>query len=312
MLNLDVQSKICGACCIISTVTLVIMIFSSFASLEVNEYGLDYSYISKSIGKKAYPGGIHFLGVGHSFIKYPKTVLNLDYSNHEGADYPPLKSRTSDGLEVILEISFQYKLEYESLYDLFHLYKDNYSKIFSSIAVNTLTQTATYYTAYNFFVDIQKIGVKMQEELNDVFKKNCFASIEFFQLRSVDLPNQFEEAIQVSEVKKQQIQLAQAEKSRTIVELETLKMSASFQKNVTINYALGDAQAIEMNGKAQSISMKNVQNVNTQQYKKLKKQLKLNNNQLLTYIKSKVVREYNGKGLAIALESPDKNQNIQK
>jgi len=53
-----------------------------------------------------YTGGFHFLGVGHSFIKYPKTVLNLDYSNHEGADYPPLKSRTNDGLEVILEISF--------------------------------------------------------------------------------------------------------------------------------------------------------------------------------------------------------------
>lgn len=103
------------------------MIISSFSSLEINEYGLDYSYISKKIGKVPYTGGFHFLGVGHSFIKYPKTVLNLDYSNHEGADYPPLKSRTNDGLEVILEISFQYKLVYEDLYPLFHLYKDNYS-----------------------------------------------------------------------------------------------------------------------------------------------------------------------------------------
>lgn len=95
-------------------------------------------------------GGIHFLGVGHSFIKYPKTVLNLDYSKHEGADYPPLKSRTSDGLEVVLEISFQYKLNYESLYDLFLLYKDNYSAIFSNIAIAALTENVSlFYLHYN-------------------------------------------------------------------------------------------------------------------------------------------------------------------
>lgn len=66
-------------------------------------------------------------------------MLNLDYSKHEGADYPPLRSRTLDGLEVVLEISFQYKLMYEDLYELYHMYKDNYSAIFSNIAINTLT-----------------------------------------------------------------------------------------------------------------------------------------------------------------------------
>lgn len=164
------------------------MIFSSFASLEVNEYGLDYSYISKKvlliiiiiitltfhpslvkISRKPLSGGIHFLGVGHSFIKYPKTVLNLDYSTQLGADYPPLKSRTSDGLEVILEISFQYKytlfvigsrlikyfkqnknrLTYEDLYELFNLHKDNYKYIFSNIAVNTLTETVRFPSTLN-------------------------------------------------------------------------------------------------------------------------------------------------------------------
>jgi len=79
-----------------------------------------------------------------------------------------------------------------------------------------------------------------------------------------------------------------------MVELDTLKMSAEFQKNVTIvslgafsyawtfskdltfllelwyfgifcikNYALGDAQAIEQGGKAEGTSLVNVQRVNT-------------------------------------------------
>jgi hypothetical protein len=49
----------------------------------------------------------------------------------------------------------------------------------------------------------------------------------------VDLPDKFENAIQLSEVKKQEIQKAYAEKNKTIVELETLRLSAEYQRNVT-------------------------------------------------------------------------------
>jgi len=61
------------------------------------------------VNSKAYIGGIHFLGVGHSFIKYPKTVQTIEFSEERAANGASIKSRTLDGLEVILEISFQYK-----------------------------------------------------------------------------------------------------------------------------------------------------------------------------------------------------------
>lgn len=47
------------------------------------------------------------------------------------------------------------------------------------------------------------------------------------------MPDKFENAIQLSEVKKQEIQKAYAEKNKTVVELETLRLSAEYQKNVT-------------------------------------------------------------------------------
>lgn len=92
---------------------------------------------------------------------------------------------------------------------------------------------ATKYTAYNFFVDRQQIGSAMQDALNEAYKAVCFASIDFFQLRSVDLPDKFENAIQLTEVKKQDIQKAQAEKNKVEVELETRKLAALYQMNVT-------------------------------------------------------------------------------
>lgn len=50
----------------------------------------------------------------------------------------------------------------------------------------------------------------------------------------VDLPDKFEEAIQLSEVKKQEIQKAYAEKNKTQVELETMKLMAAYQRNITL------------------------------------------------------------------------------
>lgn len=66
------------------------------------------------------------------------------------------------------------------------------------------------------------------------FRKSCNAYIQFLQLRSVDLPNPFEQAIQESEVKKQDIKKAEAELNKITVEADTLIKSAQFQKNVTI------------------------------------------------------------------------------
>jgi hypothetical protein len=61
----------------------------------------------------------------------------------------------------------------------------------------------------------QKIGYVMMEKLNEELQRTCFVVVEFFQLRSVDLPDSFEDAIQLSEVKKQEIKKADAEMSRS-------------------------------------------------------------------------------------------------
>jgi hypothetical protein len=40
-------------CCILSTITVIVLISISFRTLDINEYGLDYSSISKTIDSKA-------------------------------------------------------------------------------------------------------------------------------------------------------------------------------------------------------------------------------------------------------------------
>ena len=65
------QSAIC--CCVVCVIALasVIMVGLSFSKLDVNIIGIDYDTIQKTISPTIYTSGIHFLGLGHRFIKFP-------------------------------------------------------------------------------------------------------------------------------------------------------------------------------------------------------------------------------------------------
>ena len=161
-INIIIKILIKIGCCILSTITVIVLLAVSFRTLDINEYGLDYSSISKTIDSKALQGGFHFLGVGHSFIKYPSTFQTIEFSKELKSNGPPIKSRTSDGLEVAIEISFQYRLQYTQLYDLYMTFGTKYDLIFQKYAIDILTDATTQYTAYEFFMDRTSIGVKMQ------------------------------------------------------------------------------------------------------------------------------------------------------
>lgn len=127
----------------------------------------------------------------------------------------------------------------------------------------------------------------------------------FLQLRSVDLPNEFEDAIQLTEVKKQDINIAEAEKKKVQVEVETLIRSAEYQKNVTINIAEGEAKSILQNNEAHVNAYNQVQTSQTNAYKDLKNKLTLANGDLLKMIKTQVLQGYDGNNMALSITSPE-------
>ncbi len=141
-----------------------------------------------------------------------------------------------------------------------------------------------------------------------LFSKICLANIQFLQLRSVDLPNLFEEAIQESEVKKQDIKKADAELNKVKIEVDTRIKSAEFQKRVTINIAEGEGQAIIQQNQAETDSLTKTQNAQGDAYKKLKENLGLKNNELFNFLKSKLVKSYNGNNLVLNIATPEKTQ----
>ena len=107
-INQDVMKGLCICICAVSCITGIILLILGFSSLEATEWGLDYSWISKTVDPTVRENGLYFIGIGHSFYKFPKNVQTIEFSKDRNANRAPIESRTSDGLEVVLEISFQY------------------------------------------------------------------------------------------------------------------------------------------------------------------------------------------------------------
>lgn len=106
------EGNVTKMCCIICGVLIVgggILLILGFSSLEATELGLDYSSITKSVSNANFTNGITFLGIGHSFIRFPKMIQTIEFSAERGADLNSIQSRTRDGLEVVIELSFQYQ-----------------------------------------------------------------------------------------------------------------------------------------------------------------------------------------------------------
>lgn len=304
-INQDVMKGLCLCICAVTCITGIILLILGFSSLEATEYGLDYSWLSKTINPNVYANGLYFIGIGHSFIKFPRNVQTIEFSKERNANRPAIESRTSDGLEVTLEISFQYILQPENLYKLYMRYGEGYNQIIQNVAIDVLTVEATRYTAYNFFMDRGTIKDDFQNSLDLAFNTTCFANVQFMQLRSVDLPNLFEEAIQESEVKKQDIQKANAELNKVKIELDTLEKAAVIKKNATINLSEGEAESILKQNDAEVKSLINTQNTQTEAYSQFKNTLQISNSGLLNFIKTKLIKNYGHDQVALSLTSPE-------
>lgn len=304
-INQDVMKGLCLCICVITCITGIILLILGFSSLEATEYGLDYSWLSKTINPSIYSNGLYFIGIGHSFIKFPRNVQTIEFSKERNANRPAIESRTSDGLEVIIEISFQYMLQPENLYKLYMKYGEGYSQIIQNVAIDVLTEEATGYTAYNFFMDRGRIKDDFQQSLDKALNSTCNANVQFLQLRSVDLPALFEEAIQESEVKKQDIQKANAELNKVKIELDTLEKAAVIKKEATVNLAEGEAESILKQNDAEVKSLINSQNTQSEAYVKFKDTIKVSNKSLLNFIKTKLIKNYSKGQVALSVSSPE-------
>jgi len=275
-------------------VASVILLLLSFDTLEYQEMGLNYGWVTETVEQKTYVAGRYYLGLGNHFIKFPQMVKSVYFVDDPtgGTQGPALQSRTNDGLTVRLEVSFQYKLKPDELYQLYSNLGPTYERTLVRIAIEQLTTASTLHNANNFFSNRTTISLEMHNLLRDHFNKHAYADVPFFQLRTVHLPDQFENAIQETQVKQQEIQIASAEQSQNRVAYETRVLQAKQGVLVLQNQAEAEAASILAANDAYNRQYSVTQGLQSEALKRLKASAGWNSEQLLEYLRIRAVRDH--------------------
>ncbi len=145
------KELICGSLSV-GVIVLLLFINVSLDKLEYNTVGLNYSSYFKSVENATYEAGYHFIGLGHDFIPYELTVQTMEFSKTRQATLPPITCRTKDGLTLQLEVSFQYKVIPNKIYEIYTNYGNEMKNILLRMAIDSISDTSTNFTSYDFFI----------------------------------------------------------------------------------------------------------------------------------------------------------------
>lgn len=96
-----------GAC----VAGLVVLFSMSFKAIEPTEWAISYNTFYKTVDKDyVYEGGRHFVGPFYELISFPATYETIEFSTESFAKGTPLRTRTKDGLLIVIHLSFQYQV----------------------------------------------------------------------------------------------------------------------------------------------------------------------------------------------------------
>lgn len=306
------QKKIVGMAigAIITVMILIVPIyyFMAFESVGFNEYALRKDTISNNIEETVYEKGLYDLGLFGTFIKFPKTVQSIEFFTPEEGQlrtdsYSPLDSRSLDGLLLQFQVSFQYRLTKENLYILYQTFGSNYEERFVGQARTTLRDAASVFKAIDFFNNRTEVSIYMKNLLaRDL--ATMYVEVAYFQLREIDLPDSFEDALERVQVAQQEYEIALFEQQAELVKAQTEIFRAQAQANITVISANATAEAFLINMRAQAEAVNITLAAESEAYYAMSQQLNLTNTELLALLWIMAILEHDEAMLIIGIDTP--------
>lgn len=269
-------------------IAVAVVIFAwlgmSFGRVHTLEYALDWDHLTQTVSELTLSNGLHYLGAPwHSLIIYPGTMQNMVFSSDDSPS-DELHTRTADGLQVVLEVTFQYQLSVGELHGLFEDYGQDFAPVYFDVASHLISEGATLYTAYEFFNSKEAIAASLQTKLNEYFTQHLHATVVSLQIQSCRLPDEFNQAITDTVTQRQNITNAAKFLDQQTVSLQTNLIVAHKAANSTVLTAEGEAQQILLQAEAASaIALQNGR-AEAEAFANVKQSLGLTTGELLRYV----------------------------
>ena len=223
-------------------VTSFFLVGFSFKSIEYNEFGLKQNLLTKEIDTEVYEEGLHAIGFWNDFIRFPSTYITIEFTPASWADDIPISVQTKNGLLVYVDVSFQFKLRKVDLLNLYSEYGTAYKSYIQAVARSALREVVGNYNAETLYANRSAVNNAMSNAL--YVSINSIVEVGEFQLRSVQFPQSFENAVEQYEVWRIEVEIAQLEQQAEVIRQQTLTLVEQFTANRTIIEYEGIATAL--------------------------------------------------------------------
>lgn len=249
---------VCGCCCCIIIVVVVILITVSFSVLSNEEVGLDLNNRNKQIDEtQVFTAGRYFLGLAHKFIRYPKIVQTIRFDDVD-ATASPLRGRTKDGLAITIKCSIQYRLlvDIDSVLGIYRDFGQEYEQFYVIQARDIIRDVISEFTAFSVFQNRSTITGRMTTQLRENLA-DYYASLDSFQVLNILFPSQYDDAIQLTQVKKQEIDQALFNRQTAEVDAQTRVLTATKAAEVIELNANATAAGTRLQANAEAAALIN-------------------------------------------------------
>lgn len=208
--------------------------------------GIRYNYFNKYVDMEhTFDSGRYFIGPWNTFVKFPSALQSIEFSNEErlgdlGVRYPPLHTRTKEGLALHMQVALQYQLRRDEVGKLYREFNQDYEQMFVSTIRDTLIKAAADYEAQQLWKIRHEVGVKMHSMVNEALRET-YAECWGLQLMVIELPQMFDQAIVQTQVQKQNFSTMQYAQQATQIRAETGVIAAEYDRRVKVIMAYGQA-----------------------------------------------------------------------
>jgi len=236
-------------------ITALGLLIASFKKLNSTQYGLSYNVHKKQLADAVQSGGIHSGPPGFQFIKFPSTQITVDVDGI---------CNSRDGLEVAFQVTYQYQIPKEWVKPVIERYRDFYkwATVVESAAVAALQHSCADYDILDFQQQRGIIQNTMEDRLRVRLegpekdgKTGVYAKAISLQLRNLDLPDKYTNAVSEKQAAAEDIQLAKNQRIQETTKANTRLLDALEQAKIILDTAENEANVTitEAQLKAQEI-----------------------------------------------------------
>jgi len=232
---------ICFLCCVGLLLT-VILIPLSIRNVGYSEYGIAYDNLTCQYEDHIYTQGKYVLVPSVSMFHYNKIIVSIELEGDEN-----IQCLTEDGIEIQLDIVFQYQIIKEELTSIFMEFgpEESLRDFLTVTAIDSIMDTCSLSTAQSFYESRGEIELAMLNGLqNDFLLSQCHVVVMLLQLKNIWLPFELEQAIEFKQRSEQDIDNALRERAGALIVAETVLETAKVNADTLIIMAEAEADAL--------------------------------------------------------------------